>query len=753
MADLSMQAAPATPDTIRQALRRRAPILLVLLATLLASFYLIWLANNSEGSRWFSSIPFICVPFAASIKMFLTARRCSGDAKRAWFCFSLACLFFTCAEAHWMFYEVVYNDPTPSPSLGDIGYYSFPILFVLGIWHYNIRAQPVGVPLSQIGNLGIIVSALMLAYLFQYYELVKVAPDLPEVLTAIAYGIFDISSFLFALVVLSLHVWGKKRNSLVLIVCALAMLATTDFFYAFALLHQNYVSTGWIGVLYPLVFVTLFMAAYEQDQLPDVGEELSHDPAFTDPSAQWETLVAPLAVTIVVATAFTYREVLTTDVVAYALVPITLFVISLALRNWWGHKAETQLRSEAIASKFQLQVANQGLWDEMQNRSRIEDELRHSQKMEAVGQLTGGVAHDFNNLLAVIITNLEIAEQFPKTQPALQECLHDASAAALRAASLTKQLLSLSRKQALNAESISTSQLLNEMRALLERTLDERIQIKIETSKDLRNCIADRSQFENAILNLAINSRDAMPAGGELAIRASNIVLDETHAAEHPESKPGSYVKISVTDTGSGIDSDVLSRVFEPFFTTKDIGAGTGLGLSMVYGFAKQSGGHLTIESEVGRGTEICIYLPSAEQQPQAPQTKNDADIPEGRGETIFVVEDEAAVRKLVVKLAKELGYDVVAAASDGTEALALASEIESIDLLLSDVILPGDYSGAEVAAELRRKRPGIRVLLMSGYAPESVLVDAQLEPDIKLLHKPFRAADLARAIRGALDA
>lgn len=427
--------------------------------------------------------------------------------------------------------------------------------------------------------------------------------------------------------------------------------------------------------------------------------------------------------------------------------------VSLALRNWWGHKAEAQLRNEALASKTQLQVANQGLWDEMQNRSRIEDELRHSQKMDAVGQLTGGVAHDFNNLLAVIISNIEIAERTPKIQPALQECLHDASAAALRAASLTKQLLSLSRKQVLNSESLPTSQLLNEMRALLERTLDERIQIKIDTGEDLRNCLADRSQFENAILNLAINSRDAMPGGGELVIRASNIVLDEIHAAEHPESKPGSYVQISVSDTGTGIDTEVLSRVFEPFFTTKELGSGTGLGLSMVYGFAKQSGGHLTIESEVGRGTEVCLYLPSAARQPQILENRHDSDAPVGRGETIFVVEDEPAVRKLVVKLARELGYNVVAAASNGTEALALASEIDSIDLLLSDVILPGDYSGAEVAAELRRKRSDIRVLLMSGYAPESVLADAQLEPDIKLLHKPFRAADFARAIRGALDA
>ena len=288
-----MLSAPATPDTIRQALRRRAPILLVLLATLVVSLFLIWLSNRPEISTWWSSISFICLPFAASIKMFLTTRRCSGDERKAWFCFGLGCLFFACAEAHWIFREFVYNDPTPSPSLGDIGYYGFPICFVLGIWYYHIRAQPVGVPLSQIGNLGIIVSALMLAYLFQYYELVKVAPDLPEALTAIAYGIFDISSFLFALVVLSLHVWGRKRISLVLIVCALAVLATTDFFYAFALLHQNYVSTGWTGALYPIVFVTLIMAACEQDLQPDGEETLSHDPAFTDPSAQWETLVAP----------------------------------------------------------------------------------------------------------------------------------------------------------------------------------------------------------------------------------------------------------------------------------------------------------------------------------------------------------------------------------------------------------------------------------------------------------------------------
>jgi CheY-like chemotaxis protein len=372
--------------------------------------------------------------------------------------------------------------------------------------------------------------------------------------------------------------------------------------------------------------------------------------------------------------------------------------------------------------------------------------------MEALGQLTGGVAHDFNNLLAVIISNLEIVEAKLEGNAPLQEHLHDASAAALRAASLTQRLLSLSRKQALKPQPIETAELLEEIRLLLGRTLGETIRVTIEGCEGLRPCVADRSQLESAILNLTVNARDAMRDGGEIVIRGSNVDLNETHAAEHPESQPGSYIQICVSDSGSGIPAKLLPRVFEPFFTTKEVGAGTGLGLSMVYGFAKQSGGHLEIESEEGTGTKVRLYLPSNGETQWPLEPEEEPDTPMGRGETVLVVEDEPAVRKLVIMLLDELGYQVVGAAADGSEAIGLLGEIESLDLLLSDVVLPGGRSGADLAKEIGLQRPDTRVLLMSGYAPESAMAAAQLEPGIETLQKPFRTGDLARAIRAALD-
>jgi signal transduction histidine kinase len=301
--------------------------------------------------------------------------------------------------------------------------------------------------------------------------------------------------------------------------------------------------------------------------------------------------------------------------------------------------------------------------------------------MDALGQLTGGIAHDFNNLLAVVIGNLELIKSDVPMAPQQANFLRDAANAAERGASLIQRLLALARKQSLRAEPIEVDSLLENTKDLLARTLGERIQLTISGHENVWLCLADRAQLENAILNLVINARDAMPGGGEIEIKATNITLDEMYASEHPDARAGAFVAFSVQDSGVGIPAEDLPRVFEPFFTTKEVGSGTGLGLSMVYGFAKQSGGHVTIESRVGSGTRVTFYIPYSETQVGSAEAESRTDVPQGFGESILLVEDEPAVRTLVSNILKELGYQVTEA-RDGEEALALLEGIGTPDLL-----------------------------------------------------------------------
>jgi CheY-like chemotaxis protein len=293
--------------------------------------------------------------------------------------------------------------------------------------------------------------------------------------------------------------------------------------------------------------------------------------------------------------------------------------------------------------------------------------------------------------------------------------------------------------------------LLEDTKDLLTRTLGERIQVTISGHENAWRCLADRAQLENAILNLAINARDAMPGGGEIEIKASNITLDEMYAAEHPEVRAGAFVAFSLQDSGVGISAEDLHRVFEPFFTTKEVGSGTGLGLSMAYGFAKQSGGHVTLESRVGSGTRVTLYIPYAEAQVESAEAESRTDVPQGSGESILLVEDELAVRRLVSNILKGLGYQVTEA-RDGDEARALLEGIGTLDLLLSDVVLPGSLSGRSLAAAVVQRRPRTKVLLMSGYAPDVLDERGVSGRAPELLHKPFGKAALARKIRSVLD-
>jgi PAS domain S-box-containing protein len=395
-----------------------------------------------------------------------------------------------------------------------------------------------------------------------------------------------------------------------------------------------------------------------------------------------------------------------------------------------------------------------GIIHDLSDRKRTEEQLIQAQKMEAVGQLSGGIAHDFNNLLTVIIGNADLLSHSLKARPDLKSLAETIVAAGGRGAELTQRLLAFGRRQVLVPTEINGNDLINSMRAMLTRTLREDIEIRIQLMDDLWPAFADPGQLENAILNLAINARDAMPDGGSLTVTTSNVSLDSAYHHGHPEVKPGHYVMVSVTDDGQGMPPDVLERVFEPFFTTKEVGKGSGLGLSMVYGFVKQSNGHVTIYSEPGLGTTVRIYLPASGSAPAASNVAEPASVDPAaiaRGAMVLVAEDDMFVRAYAVTTLKSLGYRVIEA-SDGPDALAKLQQGQPPDILFSDIVMPGGVSGFDLAERARELVPGIKVLLTSGYALETLAARGRMVRNVVVMTKPYRKQDLAQKLREAIE-
>jgi PAS domain S-box-containing protein len=380
--------------------------------------------------------------------------------------------------------------------------------------------------------------------------------------------------------------------------------------------------------------------------------------------------------------------------------------------------------------------------------------LRQSQKMEAVGQLTGGVAHDFNNLLQVIIGNLDTIERkLPEDFIRLRRAAGQALKGARRAASLTQRLLAFSRRQPLDPKPANVNSLVTNLSELIHRTLGETVAVETVLAAGLWQVEIDANELEAAILNLAVNARDAMPEGGRLTIETANAHIDEAYAANYAEVAPGQYVGIYVSDTGEGMDQETVGRAFEPFYTTKPVGRGTGLGLSQVYGFVKQSGGHVKIYSEPGDGTTVKIYLPRfVSGEAAALVQEDDGPAPDGDGEeTILVLEDDDDVRTYSVDILRELGYRVVEA-HDGPSALRLLQRQTRVDLLFTDVVLPGGMTGAQVAEQAREARPGLKVLFTTGYARNAIIHQGRLDKGVRLITKPFGSNELASKVRDVLD-
>ena len=380
-----------------------------------------------------------------------------------------------------------------------------------------------------------------------------------------------------------------------------------------------------------------------------------------------------------------------------------------------------------------------------------EEQLRQAQKMEAVGQLTGGIAHDFNNMLTVITGTIEILAEAVADKPQLAAVAKLISEAADRGAELTSHLLAFARKQPLQPRDTDINTLMWNSAKLLRPAIGENIEIELRPTKDAWPALIDANQLITALLNLAVNARDAMAGSGKLTLETRNVVLDEAYCRVHGDVTPGNYVMIAVSDTGHGMPKSILDKVFDPFFSTKPAGKGTGLGLSMVYGFVKQSGGHIKAYSEEGHGTTIKMYLPQAGAAPALALEAADAPRMASGSETILVVEDDDLVRASVTTQLQSLGYATIAVAS-GDEALAIVDSGVAFDLLFTDVILSKSMNGRLLAIEIGRRRSGTKVLFTSGYTEDAMIHHGRLDPGVLLLAKPYRKSDLARMIRTALD-
>jgi signal transduction histidine kinase len=430
-------------------------------------------------------------------------------------------------------------------------------------------------------------------------------------------------------------------------------------------------------------------------------------------------------------------------------------VVGVSVDVTQSRRELVELRNFTEALEAAVKERTRELEAEHEARKRAEDALRQAQKMEAMGQLTGGIAHDFNNMLAIVIGSLDIASRrLRRGEADVERYLESARTGAMRAATLTQRLLAFSRQSPLAPRVLNLNELVASMSELLHRTLGERVGLETVLAGGLWLAHADPNQLESAILNLAVNARDAMPDGGNLTIETGNVYLDDRYAADEIGVTPGQYVMVAVTDVGAGIAPDILQKVFDPFFTTKPTGKGTGLGLSMVYGFAKQSGGHVRIYSELGRGTAVKLYLPrhfgslaEATARSRGPALPTAA----ARTETVLVVEDEDRVRQMSCEVLRELGY-TVHEASSGEQALRLFNSLGRVDVLFTDVVMPG-MTGRQLADTLLQQTPTLKVLYTTGYTKNAVVHNGVLDHGVAFLPKPFTVEDLAVKLRAVLDA
>jgi signal transduction histidine kinase/ActR/RegA family two-component response regulator len=435
---------------------------------------------------------------------------------------------------------------------------------------------------------------------------------------------------------------------------------------------------------------------------------------------------------------------------------VTLFVL-MAVAGFnvaWALEIVTQSLQTARQEAADRRAAEEALRREIANREKVEDQLRQAQKMEAVGRLAGGVAHDFNNLLTAIIGLGDLVMERTDIDEGVRRDLQQVRKAALQAAAVTQQLLAFSRKQVLQARVLDANAILRDMEPMVRRLIGEDVALELRCAPSLASVFADQSQLQQIVMNLVVNARDAMPDGGRLTIETANVALDSAYVETHPEAVPGRYVQLAISDTGVGMDKETQRVAFEPFFTTKGQGKGTGLGLATVHGIVKQSGGSINLYSEPGKGTTFRIYFPVSETSTGSGTGEVARTAPALRGgsETVLLVEDEELIIGLAERILLKKGYRVLKARQP-EEALAVCREYQGqIDLLVTDVIMPGGMSGRDLARVLVEQYPALKVLYVSGYTDNAIVHHGVLDPGVEFLPKPFSVDSLSGKVREVLD-
>jgi signal transduction histidine kinase len=676
------------------------------------------------------------------LKSLFTAEKQRGLYRTAWTLWGLGCLSWFLGMLVWDYLELVKKVVTPFPSFSDIGYLTFTLFFIGGMFYYRSSVPTVPITLAEVGNLGIILCTLVIVEQIILFKPLKASSEswFYQV-TAVMYPVLYISAFLFGLVCFWLYVRGGQRKVLLLILLGIAVHAFVNTLYAYSLLGKTYEAGAYFDIYWIIGFAFIYWAASEQDDVKDGTAHVSEQQQQVERwSGEWEAFIPAVALLFILFVGFLFRKDLDTSLL-YCIFPAGIvWILFLAIKGWWDHRLE--------------RMQFQGRLHAVEALQQSQEQLRQAQKMEAIGRLSGGIAHDFNNLLTAIQGYGEILEERLDPNHPLKRYAGEILKAAEMGATLTRQLLVFSRRQVSDVVVLDLNEVIRNMEAMLQRIVGEDIRLVVLLHPSPACIKTDRGQMEQVIMNLVINARDAMPNGGQIKIETSHVDPGEDRFPrnpDHDELRAISHVMLSVSDGGIGMDKEIQSHIFEPFFTTKDSKRGTGFGLSTVYAIVKQCGGQIQVFSEPGWGTAFNIYFPKVEESSEVDPRGEVGERTSTGLETILVVEDDPVLRDLIRESLRIRGYRVLEA-GQGQEALErFLNYPESISLLVTDVVMPG-MNGPALVQKLLPCRPGMKVLFISGYTGEASDHMKIMEWEVPFLQKPFTPSSLARKVREVLD-
>jgi len=709
-----------------------------------------WQFGGERATQYWSDLIAVPVPAATAVVCWVAARRREGRARRAWILLGAAAMSWAIGEAIWSYYELGLGREVPFPSLADVGFLGLIPLAVAGM--LSFPAAPAGLTARTRTILdGLIITGSLL---FVSWETVlgptyRESSGTLETLIGLAYPIGDVAIFSIVLFI-ALRVARGHRGALVFIGAGLGVLALADSGFIYQNLHNSYASGSLIDPLWEIGFLLMMLGGV----LAIPHAETATDVRGPHPVSQ---LLPYIGVVTVVVSAAVLRVNGPLEIVLFwTMLAVLLFVVARQLLTMYDNVTLTRTLESRVRELVDHDIAERERAE--REREELQTHLNHARRLESLGQMAGAISHDFNNILGVILgfaslTRGELDERLknasPEDRAAIALSLEQIENAAERAANLTSQLVTFGRREPSQMRVIDLNRIIREFEPFLRRTVSESVELRLEPAPEAMMIEADPAQIEQVLTNLALNARDAMPDGGRLTISTSAAMVDEDQARFHPGLIAGRHIRLTVRDTGEGMDADVAARAFDPFFTTKPKGAGAGLGLASAYGIVSQAGGTIRVDSAPGAGATFTIHLPASEDAASPEPVRSiRLETTPGSGGRILVVEDDPSMRMLLAVTLRESGYEVVQA-GNGAEALAAAEGSGPIDAVLTDVVMP-QMSGPELIAHLRRTRPDLPAVCMSGYA-EPVVNPGNIADGVRFIGKPFTMVQLLAAVREVL--